>query len=50
MSGPVILKASSFGARDLFEKKYFFELQVNWLFESNTEILFNTLEKYSILH
>tara|TARA_B100001059_G_scaffold234860_1_gene278693 strand:+ start:1874 stop:3091 length:1218 start_codon:yes stop_codon:yes gene_type:complete len=50
MSGPVILKASSFGARDLFEKKYFFELQVNWLFESNTEILFNKLEKYSILH
>ena len=50
MSGPVILKASSFGARDLFEKKYFFELQVNWLIESNTEILFNTLEKYSILH
>ena len=50
MSGPVILKASSFGARDLFEKKYFFELQVNWLLESNTEILFNKLEKYSILH
>ena len=50
MSGPVILKASSFGARDLFEKKYIFELQVNWLFESNTEILFSTIEKYSLLH
>ena len=50
MSGPVILKASSFGARDLFEKKYIFELQVNWLFESNTEILFSTIEKYSLHH
>ena len=50
MSGPVILKASSFGARDLFEKKYIFELQVNWLFESNTEILFSTIEKYSLQH
>ena len=50
MSGPVILKASSIGARDLFEKQYNFELQVNWLIESNTEMLFNKLEKYSILY
>ena len=50
MSGPVILKASSIGARELFDKKYFFELQINWLIESNTEVLFKILENYSILH
>ena len=50
MSGPVILKASSIGARDLFDKKYFFELQINWLIESNTEVLFKILENYSTLH
>lgn len=50
MSGPVILKASSVGARDLFEKQYDFKLQVNWLIESNTEMLFNKLDKYSILY
>jgi len=49
MSGPVILKASSIAARDLFEKEYSFELQINWLIDSNTEILFKKLEDYSML-
>jgi len=49
MSGPVILKASSIGARDLFEKDYSFELQINWLIDSNTQVLYKKLENYSIL-
>ena len=31
MSGPAILKLSSFGARDLNERGYDFKIQVNWL-------------------
>ncbi len=31
MSGPVILKLSSYGARFLHEKKYRFTIQVNWV-------------------
>jgi len=49
MSGPVILKASSIGARDLFEKDYSFELQINWLIDSNTQVLYKKLENYSVL-
>ena len=49
MSGPVILKASSIGARDLFEKEYSFDIHINWLIETNTEILFKKLEDYSTL-
>ena len=49
MSGPVILKASSIGARDLFEKEYSFDIHINWLIETNTEILFKKLEDYYML-
>ena len=49
MSGPVILKASSIGARDLFEKEYSFDLQINWFIDRNTEILFKKLQDYSML-
>ena len=46
MSGPAILKASSFGARALSNKEYRFEVQVNWLNESNTELLFEKLKDF----
>jgi predicted Rossmann fold flavoprotein len=46
MSGPAILKASSFGARALSDKEYQFEVQVNWLNESNTELLFEKLQAF----
>lgn len=46
MSGPAILKASSFGARALSDKEYRFEVQVNWLNESNTELLFEKLKDF----
>ena len=43
MSGPAILKASAFAARELSEREYEFEIQVNWVDETNTELLFNKL-------
>jgi len=38
MSGPAILKASSFGARELADLDYSFTIQVQWLSESLAEI------------
>ncbi|TLX76627.1 NAD(P)/FAD-dependent oxidoreductase [Labilibacter sediminis] len=43
MSGPAILKLSSFGARILSEMGYNFKIQVNWVNESNNEIILDTL-------
>jgi len=37
MSGPVILKLSSYGARLLSEANYNFKVQVNWINEQNNE-------------
>jgi predicted Rossmann fold flavoprotein len=48
MSGPAILKASSIGARDLFERDYSFRIEINWLNESNTELIFKILEGFSL--
>ena len=45
MSGPAILKASAFAARLLNEKNYAFEIQINWVNQSNTEILIHHLQK-----
>ena len=50
MSGPAILKASAFAARELSEREYEFEIQVNWVDETNTELLFNQLQDLSQLH
>ncbi len=50
MSGPAILKASAFGARELSKFDYKFEIQVNWVNETNTEILFNKLQDFSQLY
>ncbi|MBU0479905.1 MAG: NAD(P)/FAD-dependent oxidoreductase [Proteobacteria bacterium] len=43
MSGPAILKLSSFGARLLHAKEYHFPLQVNWAAERNNDQVLNTL-------
>ena len=50
MSGPAILKASSFGARELSEQNYNFEIQINWVDQTNTELLFEQLQEFSQLH
>ena len=43
MSGPAILKLSSFGARTLSEMDYQFNIQVNWANELNSERVMNYL-------
>ena len=50
MSGPSILKASAFGARLLSEQEYQFEIEVNWIDETNMDLLFNKLQQYSQLN
>lgn len=39
MSGPAVLKLSAFGARLLSEMNYNFTINVNWVEESNTEVV-----------
>jgi predicted Rossmann fold flavoprotein len=43
MSGPAILKLSSYGARVLSDLGYDFKLQVNWVNEPNNELVTNEL-------
>jgi len=43
MSGPAILKLSAFGARILSEKQYDFKVQVNWVNETNNELVMDLL-------
>ncbi|MCM5661832.1 BaiN/RdsA family NAD(P)/FAD-dependent oxidoreductase [Galbibacter mesophilus] len=43
MSGPAILKLSAWGARELFQLKYHFKIQVNWLPKYATEEIFTEL-------
>jgi len=50
MSGPAILKLSSFGARLLSESGYQFKIQVNWTGESNQETVNSELETLSKDH
>lgn len=48
VSGPAVLRLSSFGARTLAETDYRFEMKINWLPAQNEEEIFQTLEKYRI--
>jgi predicted Rossmann fold flavoprotein len=50
MSGPAILKLSSFGARLLNEKDYHFNIQVNWAGEINNNQVYNDLLNIAHLH
>jgi predicted Rossmann fold flavoprotein len=45
VSGPAVLRLSSFGARTLAETQYRFEMKINWLPEQGEEEIFQTLEK-----
>jgi hypothetical protein len=44
MSGPAILKLSSYAARLLSEKQYQFSMQVNWINEPNNETVGHTIK------
>ncbi len=50
MSGPAILKLSSFGARVLSEKGYNFNTQVNWANEQSNDVVMDTLTKIVNAH
>ena len=50
MSGPAILKLSSYGARLLSEKEYNFTIQVNWVSEQNYEVVANKILSLSQEH
>ncbi|MFQ3341375.1 MAG: putative Rossmann fold flavoprotein [Flavobacteriaceae bacterium] len=50
MSGPAILKGSSFGAASLAACQYQFELLVNWMGERNTTLLFGQLQAFANQH
>jgi predicted Rossmann fold flavoprotein len=50
MSGPAILKLSSFGARILSEMNYCFNIQVNWAGELNNEIISDKILEIQNLH
>jgi predicted Rossmann fold flavoprotein len=48
VSGPAVLKLSAWGARTLFDLKYYAPLQINWLSEFNQEdlkLLFSDLKQ-----
>ena len=46
VSGPAVLRLSSFGARTLAETKYHFDMKINWLPAQSEEEIFKTLEKF----
>jgi hypothetical protein len=50
MSGPAILKLSSFGARVLSELNYKFKIQVNWANESNNDLVMEQLSSIAEEH
>ena len=50
MSGPAILKLSSYGARILSEHGYNFKININWVNELNNDIVANELSTIAQLH
>jgi predicted Rossmann fold flavoprotein len=50
MSGPAILKLSSLGARYLSEVKYTFNIQVNWVGQSNIDSIADRLNEIKTSH
>ncbi len=44
MSGPAILKLSAWGARELYERAYNFEILVNWLVDQSVQTALETLK------
>lgn len=50
MSGPAILKLSSYGARILSEYGYNFRININWVNELNNDIVANELSNTAQLH
>jgi predicted Rossmann fold flavoprotein len=49
-SGPAVLIASSYGARNLASLNYQFEIEINWLEKQNSELLFQELQEITKLY
>ncbi|MDQ3112003.1 MAG: NAD(P)/FAD-dependent oxidoreductase [Bacteroidota bacterium] len=50
MSGPAVLKASAWGARELAERNYHFTAAINWLGEKKEEDVYNELIRSKIIY
>jgi len=50
MSGPAILKLSAWGARILEDKNYNFNIQVNWVNETNSSVVENQIKDEIFKH
>lgn len=50
LSGPAVLKLSSFAARKLFEKEYRFDIEVNWLSDANEQTVREKLVAFRESH
>ena len=50
MSGPAVLKLSSFGARVMYDLGYDFKVQVNWANEVNQDVVYDYLKQISGNH
>jgi hypothetical protein len=50
MSGPAVLKLSSYGARLMNEAGYDFKVQVNWANEVNQDLVYDYLKQISVNH
>lgn len=50
MSGPVILRLSAWGARDLAEMKYKFSIRVNWLKDRKVEDVWQEMKSWRDRH
>ncbi|MEQ9437443.1 MAG: NAD(P)/FAD-dependent oxidoreductase [Cyclobacteriaceae bacterium] len=50
MSGPAVLKLSAFGARVLSDMGYNFKVQVNWVHETNNEVVTTQLQRMAQEH
>jgi predicted Rossmann fold flavoprotein len=49
-SGPAVLKISSFGARILDDKNYLFNIQINWINETNYEKVTGLMHQFVKTH
>ena len=49
-SGPAVLKISSFGARILGDKNYLFNIQINWINETNYEKVTGLMHQFVKTH
>jgi len=49
-SGPAILKLSAFGAKILAEKNYQFKVQINWVNQSNNNMVYQHLNEFASQH